>query len=405
MMNFLKKSYRQRAIQEEAKGNYTQAAAFYSKAEEFEKVGEMHELLGDFADTFPAKIRAYQQALRWYRQPDHQEPLAYKLAEIMEADIRADATVSAIESRRLPMVAEYYALAKKWKKAGNLYEELGMYEKATEMYIQGGEVEHVEQISVRKDDRFQRTYSAQQLYDEAETAYRCGQRDKAYHLLKQGITFDPNATNARNLFDKLVRAFQPTDRLRVYLFGEEQEYVLFGKPIITLGRKEDNDIVLDQHDVSRYHARIGLQGQNCVLEDLQSSNGTRMNGLRIQKNVSIHHQDVIGLGLHRRFNASVFQYQSGTALLLQETQSTMHHLLFAGELQVGFGSACALRLPQLPRALSECLFKVKYQQPYWYWRIHPQLSQVELNGVPVTEYVVIVPGDALRFAATTLLFE
>jgi hypothetical protein len=128
MMNFLKKSYRQRAIQE-GKGNYTQAAAFYSKAEEFEKVGEMHELLGDFADTFPAKIRAYQQALRWYRQPDHQEPLAYKLAEIMEADIRADATVSAIESRRLPMVAEYYALAKKWKKAG-ICSRAWMYEES-----------------------------------------------------------------------------------------------------------------------------------------------------------------------------------------------------------------------------------------------------------------------------------
>ena len=49
-MKFLKKSYIQEAIAEEAKGNYKQAAAFYSKAEEFEKVGEMYELLGDIVD-------------------------------------------------------------------------------------------------------------------------------------------------------------------------------------------------------------------------------------------------------------------------------------------------------------------------------------------------------------------
>lgn len=405
MLNFLKKSYMQRAIYEEAQGNYTRAAALYSKVEEFEKVGEMHEFIGDLADTFPEKIRAYQQALRWYKQPEHLEALARKLAETMEADIRADAHVSAIESRRLPTLAEYYALAKQWKKAAEIYEELGLYEKATEMYVQGGEVEQVEQIAARTDDRFQRTSSAQQLYDEAESAYRCGQRDKAYVLLKQCVTLDPNAIKAKNLFDKLSQALQPTGRLRVYISGEEQEYLLFGKPIITLGRKEDNDIVLDQHDVSRSHARIGFQGQNCLLEDLQSSNGTRLNGLRIQKSAVIHNQDVVGVGLHQRFNAALSQHQNGIALLLQGAANAPCYLLFAGELQVGFGAECALRLPQLPLAISGCLFKVTYQPPYWYWRTHPQLTQIELNGIPAAQYVVITPGDTLRFAAATLLFE
>lgn len=405
MLNFFKKSYMQRAVYEEAQGNYTRAAAWYSKADEPEKVGEMHEFIGDLADTFPEKIRAYQQALRWYRQPEHIEPLARKLAETMETDIRADAQVSAIESRRLPTLAEYYALAKQWKKAAEIYEESGLYEKATEMYVQGGEVEQVEQIAARTDDRFQRTSSAQQLYDEAESAYRCGQRDKAYALLKQCVTLDPNALKAKNLFDKLSQALQPTGRLRVYISGEEQEYVLFGKPIITLGRREDNDIVLDQHDVSRCHARIGFQGQNCLIEDLQSSNGTRMNGLRIQKSAVIHHQDVIGVGLHRRFNTALSQHQNGIALLLQGAENAPRYLLFTGELQVGFSAECALRLPQLPLAISGCLFKVTYQPPYWYWHIHPQLTQIELNGIAVAQYVVIMPGDTLRFAAATLLFE
>lgn len=404
-MNFLKKSSIQKAIREEAKGNYKQAAAFYSKAEEFEKVGEMHELLGDLANTFSSKIREYRQALRWYTQPEHLEPLARKLAETMETEIRADEKVSPIESRRLPAVAEYYALAKQWKKAGELYEEMGMFEKATEMYIQGGEVEQVEQISVRKEDRFHRSYSAQQLYDEAETAYHCGQRDKAHHLLKQCLALDPKFGKARGLFDKLTRAFQAAGRRRVYISGEEQEYVLFAKQVMTLGRQEDNDIVLNQHDVSRHHARIGFQGQRCLIEDLRSSNGTRINGLRLQKTASIHSQDMIGLGLNLQFETRVYQPQTGTALTLHAPGTSRHYLMFQEELLVGNTEDCAFRLPQLALAISGCVFKVKYQQPYWYWSLHPQLQNVELNGSPVEHYVVVIAGDTLRFAATTLLFE
>lgn len=404
-MNFLKKSYIQKAIREEAKGNYKQAAAFYSKAEEFEKVGEMHELLGDLANTFSSKIREYRQALRWYQQPEHLTPLARKLAETMETEIRADEKISPIESRRLPAVAEYYALAKQWKKAGELYEEMGLFEKATEMYIQGGEVEQVEQISARKEDRFHRTYSAQQLYDEAEAAYRCGQRDKAYHLLKQCLLLDPNYIQAKGLFEKLTRAFRTGGTRRVYISGEEQEYVLLAKQVIALGRQEDNDLVLNQHDVSRHHARIGFQGERCLLEDLQSSNGTRINGLRIQKTASIHDQDVIGIGLNLQFETRFYQYQSGIALTLHPTDSAEHYLLFQEELLVGYTEDCAFRLPQLPLGVSGCVFKVKYQHPHWFWYIHPQLKDVELNGNPVEQYVVVIAGDTLRFAATTMVFE
>ena len=114
-MKFRKKSYIQQALAEEAKGNYKQAAAFYSKAEEFEKVGEMYELLGDMSRPLPRKIRAYQQALHWYKLSEHLEPVAAKLAKTMEVEIRADAKVSPVELHRLSEVAEYYALAKQWE--------------------------------------------------------------------------------------------------------------------------------------------------------------------------------------------------------------------------------------------------------------------------------------------------
>ncbi len=51
---------------------------------------------------------------------------------------------------------------------------------------------------------------------------------------------------------------------------------------ITFGRVDDNDVVLYDPDVSRKHFCIVAEGGSCVLEDLGSSNGTRVNGQLVE---------------------------------------------------------------------------------------------------------------------------
>lgn len=46
----------------------------------------------------------------------------------------------------------------------------------------------------------------------------------------------------------------------------------------TIGRSPDNTIVLDASDVSRHHARIERSGNHLRIHDLNSTNGTRVNG-------------------------------------------------------------------------------------------------------------------------------
>lgn len=57
--------------------------------------------------------------------------------------------------------------------------------------------------------------------------------------------------------------------------------VALNQPFLTLGRSIDNEIILEADDVSRQHAQIKLKGGHYVLTDLQSANGTRVNGQRI----------------------------------------------------------------------------------------------------------------------------
>lgn len=55
------------------------------------------------------------------------------------------------------------------------------------------------------------------------------------------------------------------------------------RPVLTIGkRRGEADVVLDDVSVSRLHARILREGERYYIEDLNSTNGTFKNGLRLQ---------------------------------------------------------------------------------------------------------------------------
>ena len=67
--------------------------------------------------------------------------------------------------------------------------------------------------------------------------------------------------------------------------------------VITIGRKADNDIVIDNQAVSGYHARIKKEGHSLFIEDASSLNGTYINGQKISKG-ELHNGDVVLIGVH-----------------------------------------------------------------------------------------------------------
>ncbi len=84
-----------------------------------------------------------------------------------------------------------------------------------------------------------------------------------------------------------TRVYRPREvgpRLRV-LGGPPgaagREFALEG-PVVTVGRRADQDIVLIDPSVSRSHARIELGPAGVVILDLGSTNGTVVNGQRLR---------------------------------------------------------------------------------------------------------------------------
>lgn len=69
------------------------------------------------------------------------------------------------------------------------------------------------------------------------------------------------------------------------------------KPSLSVGRKPDNDVVIDNPAISSHHCKVVLKGDTYYVEDLESTNGTFVNEKRIVKS-GLHDQDVIGVAKH-----------------------------------------------------------------------------------------------------------
>lgn len=86
-------------------------------------------------------------------------------------------------------------------------------------------------------------------------------------------------------------------KLILSLNGTVINQYFIDKPCITIGREPGNDIVIEDPVLSRQHARILTVGNDQIVEDLQSSNGTKLNGRPLTRQI-LQHSDVIELGNH-----------------------------------------------------------------------------------------------------------
>jgi len=83
------------------------------------------------------------------------------------------------------------------------------------------------------------------------------------------------------------------------------ERVEIGQRAVSVGRLPECTIPLNDANVSRRHCEIHAVGSAFVVVDSGSTNGTKVNGLRIQGEHVLSDEDIISVGsTHLRFEAS-----------------------------------------------------------------------------------------------------
>jgi DNA-binding winged helix-turn-helix (wHTH) protein len=78
-----------------------------------------------------------------------------------------------------------------------------------------------------------------------------------------------------------------------------QRWMLRGDVLV--GRDSNCDISIPSRQVSRHHARIKLSDSGAILEDLDSKNGTHLNGMPIEEPVVLTDGDLVQIAFAQQF--------------------------------------------------------------------------------------------------------
>lgn len=99
------------------------------------------------------------------------------------------------------------------------------------------------------------------------------------------------------VFDMKMERYANKDTGYYLLSDDGNKYPL--QKINTIGRASDSDIIIDDPYLSSKHALISKRGPKMIIQDLNSTNGTFLNGKKVKKPMHLREKDEVVLGIKR----------------------------------------------------------------------------------------------------------
>ncbi len=100
------------------------------------------------------------------------------------------------------------------------------------------------------------------------------------------------------------------------------------RPVITVGRGEGNDLVLNDNSVSRFHAVIKRADDSVIIADRGSTNGVYVRGKRVTQETPLSNGDVALIG---RYELRFEQFDDRSIMIRKvEIPSTLNHIIRGG---------------------------------------------------------------------------
>jgi hypothetical protein len=147
-------------------------------------------------------------------------------------------------------------------------------------------------LSVADTDRFQTFLDA--LARELGDAAREHARTEGYEFIgpvEVEIQSDPALKPGRYTIKAQMREGMLGLPAASLILPDGSRIALEAEPVV-IGRMPECTVVLTDPNVSRRHAEIRRQGSEVIVVDLQSTNGTRVNGLPVRERILVDGDDI-----------------------------------------------------------------------------------------------------------------
>jgi hypothetical protein len=124
----------------------------------------------------------------------------------------------------------------------------------------------------------------------------------AHHTIKKGGT--------TGVLKRVEVNAQVPAPLNAQLILNGKLTITLNGPIINVGRSRDNQVVIDDRSVSRYHLQLRLRHGRYLLFDTQSAGGTRVNEQPVKEH-TLQNGDVIHIGSTQLIYVDDYQHHDG----------------------------------------------------------------------------------------------
>ena len=201
-------------------------------------------------------------------------------------------------------------------------------------------------------------------------------------------------------------------KMIVSIDGVVIKEVQLSKDRTSLGRRPYNDIVIDNLAVSGEHAVLQMSGVEVYVEDLNSTNGTYVNGKAVKKQL-LQHADVVEIGKYKiSFVAENIATAEKPAVIVTPAAVTVSAVLpvSAAAVRVITGAAAGreVALVKVVTTIGKPGVAVAAitRRPQGFVVTHVDGAEKPmLNGMPIgAEPVALKNGDLLELAGTQMQF-
>ena len=178
---------------------------------------------------------------------------------------------------------------------------------------------------------------ADELYNNSKELFKNGKLNQAIEKLRLSIQENPENDDVLELFETLKSQTDYEDKI-VFVLKEgstiKKEIYLFANNVAEIGRNEEVDVHIDSKYLSGIHCHFMYKGGEFIIEDLRSSNSTKVNGNRISSFL-LNDRDTVQLAKRVDFNFRGFgeKEKSEDATLIDD-ENTCIQKIISGKLEM-----------------------------------------------------------------------